>query len=167
MTEQTDPEDQWLSKVLEDVENHPFGIVTQRGYEELERKITNFSGRIERRFRRWFITSLIAFSCVSLTSSAALVGFGFLLTQQSNTTRQIQDQRKEAISTACQDQNQRHDGTAYALGLAKDDAIKEHPEQKKEIEKQTQVSLGLIDALAPHQDCAKLVKKSTESKGGP
>lgn len=160
-------EEEFYDKLLKDMEDHPFGVVTQQGYRELAEKIDSHTRKIETRFRRWFIIGLTAFSCIALTSSAALVGYGILLSQQNTLTRQIQDQRKDSIRRACTDQNTRHDGTGYALRLAQKDAIKDHPEQKKEIDKQTEVSLGLIDALAPHQDCDAIVKKSTESKGGP
>lgn len=159
-------EEQFYNKLLKDMEDHPFGVVTQRGYQELAAKIERHTRRVETRFRRWFIIGLTAFSCIALTSSAALVGFGVLLKQQNSFSRQIQDQRKDSIRSACVDQNQRHDGTSFALRLAQKDAIKRHPEQKKEIDKNSQTSLGLIDALAPHQDCDQIVKKATESKGG-
>lgn len=157
-------EEELYDKLLKDMEDHPFGVVTQEGYRELAKTIETHTRKVENRFRRWFIIGLVAFSCIALTSSAALVGFGVLLSKQSTLTRQIQTQRKDAIRKACDDQNTRHDGTAYALRLAEKDAKRRHPEQKKEIEKNSEVSLGLIDALAPHQDCDAIVKAATESK---
>jgi hypothetical protein len=159
-------EEEFYDSLLKDMEDHPFGVVTQRGYHELADKIETHTRRVERRFRRWLIIGLTAFACIALTSSAALIGFGFLLAEQSNITHQIQDQRKDSIRAQCLDQNKRHDSTAFALHLAMKDAIKRDPHRAREISRSSRVSLGLIDALAPHRNCEALVKVSTESKGG-
>lgn len=151
-----------LRKFFENPEDYSFGIVTQRGYKELEDKFNNHAEDIQQRFRRWFILGMVAFACVALTSSAALVGFGFLLSKQSETTDEIQSQRKAAIRTSCEDQNERHDRTTDGIRRAANFAIKQHPERAEEIRQNTQVSIGLIDLLAPHQDCDALVKRATE-----
>lgn len=156
-----------MRNFFEDPEAYSFGIITQRGYKELKEEFDAHAHEIQQRFRRWLILGMVAFACVALTSSAALVGFGFLLAKQSDTTNQIQNQRKTSIRTNCEDQNGRHDRTTDGIRQAMRFAIKQHPQRAAQIKQNTQVSIGLIDLLAPHQDCEELVKRATQSEENP
>lgn len=156
-----------MRKLFENPEDYSFGIVTQRGYKELEDKLNAHAEDIRKRFRRWLILGFVAFACVGLTSSVALVGFGYLLSKQGETTNEIQEQRKASIRASCEDQNTRHNSTTDGIRRAMRFAIKQHPGRAAQIKQNTQVSIGLIDLLAPYQDCVALVKRATTEPESP
>src|SRR3954464_10824371 len=94
----------------------------RHGYVELETKLENHvariegeidahTQRIEARFKKWFIVSLTAFAIIGLTSAIAIVGFGFILNEESNQNEQIQRQRGEYVLTECRATNARHRNT--------------------------------------------------------
>lgn len=68
----------------------------------------------------------------------------------------IQDSREEE----CRQQNERHDGSIDALRKGSNEDIRNAPNAaaKKEVRRRRDVTISLLDALAPHQDCDALVK---------
>lgn len=122
-------------------------------YEELQKCLDDHIDHIETQFQKWFVRGLVAFSIIALTSAVALAGFGINL-------RSIQNTRKEFVRTTCQNTNDRHDDTYRRLiALSQVDQNNAKTEAaKKEIRRRRDVTLGLIDALSPKQDCAYLVK---------
>lgn len=101
-------------------------------------------GELHHFFRRiWWIVILIG-----VTSTLGLVGYGFALAE-------IQSQRLEV----CVDGNTRHDNTSAQLVklAAEDEAQRKTEAAKAEVRRRRDVTLGLIDALAPHRDCDELV----------
>lgn len=143
-------------------------IVDRRknGYEEVERKLEDHAALIEARFRRWFIVGLIAFAVIGLSSFVALIGYGLVLRSQADFTRDIQQQRREATFETCQDQNDKNDHTKQALlaGSSKDQLDAPDGAARLEIRRRVAVTIALIDALVPKQDCAKLVKQRVPDK---
>lgn len=110
----------------------------RHGFAELKEELHHF-------FRRMFIVVAI----IGITSTLGLVGYGFAL-------REIQQQRLEV----CRNNNSRHDNTyAKLIALsAVDEAERKTEAGKAEVRRRRDVTLGLIDALAPHIDCAKVVE---------
>ena len=167
MNEIDEPLDKRRERFLRDFFDNPelytFGIITQKGYKDLEDKLTGHANEVRDRFHRWFIITLAAFSIIALSSTAGLIGFGVLLTKQGDVTHDIQLQRKTTIRGTCEDQNQRNYVTIQRLNRASAFAIKQHPEHRDDIRQRTEVSIGLIDALAPHRDCLEVVREATSS----
>lgn len=157
----------------------------RHGYEELEQKLNKQADAIEQRFHKRYRGMLMAFSVIGLTSALGLFGFGFLLarqsiqqdrleTQQKQLARlsaanrdlvvDIQQQRKASIRAACQDTNRRNTKTSYRLNKAAEKAAQEAPDAalKARIRESVKTSLGLIDSLAPKQNCEAIVKKAVK-----
>lgn len=109
--EQPDQKEEGLS-FFENNELYSFGIITQRGYQELQDQI-----------HRWIVRGIVAFGIIGVMCSLSLVGFGILLTRQGNTTDTIQDQRYKSLLDACLDQNARHDRVFVKI----DDAVAKTP----------------------------------------
>jgi hypothetical protein len=103
------------------------------GYEELKKELHHFFKRI------WLIVIVIG-----LTSVVGLAGFGYLLRQERN----------EALAR-CENQNTRHDNAIYALiaGSNEDQLNQKDSVADEEIRRRRDVTIGLIDALAPKTDC--------------
>ena len=108
-------------------------------------------------FRRIWAVIIV----IGLTSTLALVGYGFAL-------REIQQQRLEV----CQAQNARHDNTIAALKTASDKDIEKAKKglptsqgkvAVEEIENRVKVTIGLIDALQPKQDCDEVVEQGLDA----
>lgn len=158
--------DKVLRETIDKIGEIPFGIVTQRGYEALEKRIDEHAQEVEDRFHKWFVIGLVAFSIIALTSAAGLVGFGILLDRQKDFTEEIQDQRKASIIDICRDQNKRHDDTYSALIVAaKVDEDKQKTQAgKREVRRRRDVTLALIDVLAPHQECDLLAERAVQNK---
>lgn len=66
---------------------------------------------------------------------------------------EIQQQRRTNIRTNCEDQNRRHDKTIERL---RDLGTQRHVPAER-----LAPTIRLIDALAPHQDCDRLVRQQT------
>lgn len=103
------------------------------GYKELKGELHHFFRRI------WIVIILIG-----VTSVGGLGGLGLLLRHEQQDAR-----------TQCQNRNIRHDNAIYQLidgsnqdQLNTDDAI-----TQEEIRRRRDVTIGLIDALAPKTDC--------------
>jgi hypothetical protein len=111
------------------------------------------------RYKRWPRRTI-----VGLSSTAAIVGLTILLGKQKHVTTEIQAQRKDAIGKSCRDQNKRHDRTLHRLDKAEKNAEKHAKtlQRKMKIRHNTAVSIGLIDALAPHQNCKAVVRRATQ-----
>jgi hypothetical protein len=155
----------FLRDFIENSELYTFGIITQTGYRELQQQLERQAQEVQGRFHRWFIVGLIAYAIIALSSAVALAGFGIVLTDQNNTTTQIQQQRHDFTRSTCVDQNQRHDLTGKKLIAATRQAIHRTPGRKAEIQRSSQTSLTLIDALVPKRNCEEVARKATEGRG--
>lgn len=136
--------DEQLREILDDLENDEvsFGIITQTGYQDLEK-----------RFHKWFLTGMVAFVLLGLTTVAAGFGFSYLLGQ-------IQKNRERFIHDNCSAQNTRNTVTVTKLTELTNEAANEARSQgeKRRINQSLEGSLAIINALVPVQDCDMLVK---------
>jgi hypothetical protein len=98
---------------------------------------------------------LVAFAIIGGTSFVALFLYGQVLAQ-------VKDTRMDFVRSTCMSQNKTHDDTYSALvaAAAKDEADRKTEAGKAEVRRRRDVTLGLIDLLAPKQDCEYLVKLS-------
>ncbi len=144
----------------------------KHGYKELEEQLASDVEEMRDTQRRFFIGGIIVLAIIGLTTALSIFGFGILLKEQGDQQDQIekqaeniQEQRKESIGNACKDQNYRHDATSAALSTAADEDIAKAKTQaqKKEIARRRDVTLGLIDALTPVQDCEQLVDEAVQA----
>ena len=121
-------------------------------YEALERRLDLHIQAIEDRFQRWFIRGLVAFAIIALCSTAALVGFGLNLNQ-------IKDNRRLFVRSYCETTNARHESATTALTVGSNEDIAKAPNEAaaNEIRRRRDVTLALIDAIAPVEDCEFLV----------
>jgi hypothetical protein len=148
-------------------------------YAALEAKVHEYFDEVESRLNRFFTKALFIFATISVTSAVALLGFGILLGDQRDTNDQIkgqvetnrnlglaiQNQRRNFISTSCTEQNHRNRNAKKALRLqAAIDEQNAPPEAKAEVRRRRNVTLQLIDSLAPIQNCQQLAKEGL--KGG-
>lgn len=117
-------------------------------YDALEKKLDHHLEIIEDRFERWFKRGLAAFVIIALCSTAALIGFGINLNQ-------IKDNRERYTRTECENTNKRnHDTSAQLTEAAQADIDKRHTQAgKDEVTRRRDVTLALIDALAPVRNC--------------
>lgn len=114
-------------------------------YAELEQKIDDHADHLEERLGTFIRRILIAFAIIGITCTLALAGYGLVL-------RAIQNQRREA----CLAQNQRHDATLATLNKIIKDAVRDHPEQAKQLRSSVDANVKLINALAPRINCDKV-----------
>lgn len=136
--------DEGLRQFLEGLENEelPFGIITQKGYHDLEK-----------RFHNWFLTGMVAFVILGLSCAGAAFGFGYVLDK-------IQKQRESFIHDNCDAQNQRNTDTINELTAATNNARNEATSkaEKDRIDHSLEASIAIINALVPVQDCDRLVQ---------
>jgi len=114
------------------------------GYTELKKEIHYFFRKI------WVVVLLIG-----VTTAVGLVGYGFAI-------REIQDQRAQS----CADQNERHDNAIKALREGSNADIQNSDKlglSPDEIRRRRDVTIGLINAIAPVQDCSKVVETGLDA----
>lgn len=124
-------------------------------YEELEKKLDSHIEVIEKKFDRWFRRGLAIVALIGLCCAGALVGVYIVLGELTNT-------REEFTRSQCEAQNKHNTDTSGQLTvLAQIDEKKRKTEAgKTEVRRRRDVTLALIDALAPVRDCEYLVKLS-------
>jgi hypothetical protein len=101
----------FLRLVFENIDQYAFGIITQHGYQELEDKLSQHARGIEEKLHRWLVRGLVLFGLMALCTVVALVGFGVVLSQQSDTQASFKATRKAFVRDSCVAQNKRHDKT--------------------------------------------------------
>jgi hypothetical protein len=136
----------------------------QDEYHALNTKIDERFEALTNRFARFITKALMAFTVIGLTSAIALLGFGLVLRREGRNTDDIQKQRRESILIACRDQNIRHDNTVIQFRRIAATATANNPKQAKQIRRNIEANLKIIDAIAPKQDCDRLVQAAV--KGG-
>lgn len=128
--------------------------------------------------RKFFIGALIAFSIISLATAASLIGFGIVLHKQQKTANQlavlvrqnkdfgldIQKQRRDSIIESCEVQNDRHNDSIAALKEGSDIDQQNAPNEaaRVEIRRRRDVTIALLDALAPVEDCRAKAKEAVQ-----
>lgn len=123
-------------------------------YESLELHLDERLDKMEARLARWLKGGLIAFGIIGFFCVVALFGFGYLLRHESSTSLRL-----------CENQNTRHDNgtTVLMVGSNLDQQNAQTEAGKAEIRRRRDVSLGIIDMIAPKVDCknpgtVKLIK---------
>lgn len=150
----------------------------RRDYDAVAEHVDAFINQTHDRFSRWFKVALGIIAFIALTTALAIFGFGLILHEQGKQADQIQatadankqlavdiqKQRKEAITTDCVRTNKRHDGAVAALIAGSDEDQKNAPNEaaRKEIRRRRDVTIALLDALAPHQNCQELVNEAVK-----
>ena len=157
----------------------------RREYDDPNKALNEHIVANDKRLTRFFRGAIIAFAFIGILTTVALVGFGVVLNEQQDTAdklealvksnqaltlqnkrfaEDIQQQRRDSIRDACVAQNKRHDGSVAALvkGSDEDQANAPNEDARKEIRRRRDVTIALLDALAPVQDCEKLVKESVQ-----
>lgn len=112
----------------------------------------------------WIIRGLVAFGIIGFGVTVALVGFNILLGNQRDFADEIQEQRQTEILTECESQNQRNESTQNALRVGSNEDIRnaDTEEEREEIRRRRDVTISLIDAVMPVQDCERLVEESVQ-----
>jgi hypothetical protein len=148
----------FLRLIFENIDQYAFGIITQHGYQELEDKLTKHAEGIEKKLHGWLVKGLAIVGFIALCTAIALVGFGVVLSKQSDTQQSFKDTRKAFVRDSCVAQNKRHDKTIKKLDKLYNPAFKRAKtvKRQKKLSQSRQGTIGLIDALAPKQDCEKL-----------
>lgn len=150
----------------------------RRNYDDANKALGRHIEANDKRLRKFFIGALIACSIIGLATAAALVGFGIVLDEQQNTADQlarivrqnkqftidIQQQRRDSILESCKAQNERHDGSVDALvkGSNEDQKNADSEAARKEIRRRRDVTIALLDALAPVENCEEKVKQAVK-----
>jgi len=125
----------------------------KHGYRELEVQVDSHFEKLATKMERFMSQATIAFAIIGITSAIAIFGFGFVLKEHRDITQRIQEQRRNAIRTACQAQNSRHDTTIAQLGNLGIRGV------------EREVTVSLIDTLAPKENCEKLVDEQVKGNG--
>lgn len=139
----------------------------ERRKDGLSRERINEIGRNYYRFTRLV---LILF----YIQVASLFAFGILSVYLTNENHKradenakliitIQEERKNAFISSCQDQNDRHDNTIQLLQKNGDDLIRKQPERTAEIRNSIRLSILLIDAIIPKRNCLKLANEAVKT----
>lgn len=143
----------------------------RRGYEELKEMIDAHARIVEKRFHRWFVTGLVAFSTIGFSSFIAIIGFGFtlkehdhILEEQKHISFDIQAQRRDTVLRGCQDTNRRNRGAQTELRVrAEQDLAKiKDPVVRQAFRNARTRDAALINAVVPIQDCQALVKQAVK-----
>lgn len=125
----------------------------RRREDVLEELVTRGS-RNFRSYRRW---ALAAFTILAMATTAGLYWTSTLVGR-------IQDERAANILRACEEQNARHRETIETL----DERIRiasrtASPARVRRMHESRAATVALIAALAPHQDCDEVVRRSVET----
>jgi hypothetical protein len=75
----------------------------------------------------------------------------------------IQVERRNNIVQNCEAQNSRHDTSIKTLNDIINGLVKKNPSQEKAIRQSAHYNILLINALAPVQDCLKLVQRQIQT----
>lgn len=124
-------------------------------YAALEKRLDTHIDEIALHLRKWLRRGLFAFAIIGLACAAALFGFGYVV-------HDLRTTRANFTRDNCTATNSRHDNTYNALVAAAQTDQDNAPNEaaREEIRRRRDVTLALIDALAPHQNCTYLVKLS-------
>lgn len=157
----------------------------RRDYDNLVNDLEDHITGTDRRLRKFFIGALAVLAIIGFSTAASIAGFGIVLHEQQQTsdqqqktakqlaklvvqnkqfTKDIQKQRRESIREACREQTRKHDKTVNALmkGSNLDQKNAPNAAARKEIRRRRDVTIGLIDALAPAENCEQKVKEAVQ-----
>lgn len=122
---------------------------------------------------KWVERAVAVFGVVLVASVALITGVpgvsSGLIGANKDRVEEIQAERTSNILRLCQDQNKRHDDTVTnldsLLALAK---VKyaNNPAKLEQIRESRASTISLIDALAPKNDCAAILRQQVPSGKG-
>ena len=107
----------------------------------------------DRVVQRTKIAEMLAVVAVLVALTTSLAAY----TVNKHSISRINDSRISLTYNACLDSNQRNTNTKNYLVKLTDEAIKKNPEREAVIRNNLAQTEVLIDALAPKQNCRKLV----------
>lgn len=115
------------------------------------------SRREEEVLQRWIKRMTIFMAIFGMCSAVALGGFGYILRQDA----------KERIA-ACEERNDRHDAAIKALVDGSDQDQRNAPNEaaRKEIRRRRDVTIGIIDGIAPKVNCDKPSEPAVKTELG-
>jgi len=101
--------------------------------------------KVETDFVHFYRKALLGIAIIGLTSAVALGGFAYVLREQN-----------QAQTKACENRNERHDNAINALVTGSNIDQQNAPTEaaKAEIRRRRDVTISLIDAIAPKVDCS-------------
>jgi hypothetical protein len=110
----------------------------RNGYAALKKDLQHFFKEV------WVVVVLIGVVC-----TVALAGFGIFLRHQDQTAKEF-----------CQNQNIRHDNAIYSLiaGSNQDQLDAPTDAARTDIRRRRDVTIGIIEAIAPKTDCSDSAK---------
>lgn len=116
---------------------------------------------IQAGYEKWARRTLI----ILALQFVALLGGAYLYLQNKERIHDIQKSRTENMLISCESQNARHDATIKAVfKITQKKWLTAKPQEKLVIRTQRRGTVFIINALAPKQNCAKLVKARIEGK---
>lgn len=108
---------------------------------------------------------VVACTAISVLCAAVVAVFAATVLDTHSTTRQIQDERAASVLRSCQETNGRHDATIGALDELMARAGVGASYQRLVLLEQSRMStVLLVNALAPKQDCKRLVSSRVRTK---
>lgn len=133
-------------------------------HDELTDELTKHAQRIEARLSRFFFRALLAFAVIGITSAGSLFGFAAVLRAYNDVGQQIQAQRKVYVKQTCKATNKRHKEAVSALitGSTSDIKAATTEAQRNDIRRRRDVTLALLDAIAPLQNCKAQAKTAVK-----
>jgi hypothetical protein len=89
-----------------------------------------------------------------------VVALAFAVWTAVDLSRRIQSQRRDAILSACRDQNTRHDALKKYIDAL---VARPQPGQRRLPKKvREREAAGFVNAIAPHRRCSRVAARSTK-----
>ena len=136
----------------------------RKGWREVVDKLDQRGDELEKRFTRFYTRALGAFAILGFCCAISLGGFSFILKERDQTSRAIQNQRAEFIGNECRTTNRRHEVAVATLitGAEEDLAKAETSAIRRDIRRRRDVTLALLDAVLPVQNCKVVVEAAVQ-----
>lgn len=129
---------------------------------DLERRIDEISRKrvvdLETRYRRVAHRLTTAVFAIGITLLGVAIALVVQISENTNRSKQIQDQRARTIYDNCVSQNARHDDALRKLSAAADAS----PEQGPGKQADRVYNVLLIDSLAPKRNCHDVVRAAVK-----
>jgi len=117
------------------------------------------------------VATVLAIPLALVVLIPSMLAIGLVLREGRERIADLDRSRAEIIHSDCLDQNERNTATLRELDRRLELAISDNPERAASARASRDFTVALIDALAPHRDCAALVRELfdivPESKGSP
>lgn len=133
-------------------------------YAQFEDQLEEHTKTIETRLSKFIARALFGFAGIGVACAVSLVGFGLVLNDHSNISKEIQTQRYNATLDTCRSQNERHDNVLREI----DKAVAQVPKGPKRVkaEKGAVPFKLIITAAVPYTpDCAAFARTRVKDTG--